>query len=139
MFTLGAYSGFVLHGASALVFIMLGVSIALFASALLVVLKPHANKTDHPIKVHPPKAVVESQAETKAQNHSVANADVFTLMSTTVGDLLLTAVRKDPEGAKRLFAQAGLQVDATTAGAPGGRVPRGPAIDQPSEHAHRPQ
>jgi hypothetical protein len=38
-------------------------------------------------------------------------------MNTTVGDLLLTAVRKDAEGAKRLFAQAGLQMDAPTAGA----------------------
>jgi hypothetical protein len=125
MFALGAYTGFVLRGTSVLVFIMLGVSIALFASAFFVALKQHANKIAHPSKAHPqPEAIVESQAKTKAQNHSSDNADVVTLMNTTVGDLLLTAVRKDPEGAKRLFAQAGLQVEAPTAAAPAGFTSR---------------
>jgi hypothetical protein len=120
MCALGVYTGFVLRGTSVLVFIMLGVSIALFASAFLVVLKQHANKIPHPSKAHPqPEAIVESQAETKAQNHSGANAaDVVTLMNTTLGDLLLAAVKKDPESAKRIFAQASLQVEAPTAAAP---------------------
>jgi len=39
-------------------------------------------------------------------------------MKTTLGELLLAAVRKDAKGAQRLFAQAGLQMEGQTTAAP---------------------
>jgi hypothetical protein len=82
MFTVGAYTGFVRHGNSVLVFVMLGMSVALFGSALLVGLKQHAIKIAHPSKAPPPlEAERATQTDVKPQNQH--DADAAILMKTT--------------------------------------------------------
>jgi hypothetical protein len=116
-FALGDYTGFVRHGDPVLVFILLGASIALFASALLAGLKQHAIKGAHPSKATPhPEAEAASQEHAKPHNQH--DDDAVILMKTTLADLLLAAVRQDPVNAQRLFAQAGVQAQAPTAAAP---------------------
>jgi hypothetical protein len=121
LFALGAYTGFALHGKSVLVFFLLGASITLFASAFFAGLKQHTNEGAYPGKVPPqPQAEVASEADAKPQNPQ--DAEVVILMKTTLGELLLAAARKDPEGAQQLFARAGLQAKDPTGTAPAGEA-----------------
>lgn len=104
---IGAYIGFVLHGTAVLVFIVLGASIALFVSAAVNGLKDPAIKPTHPSRAFPQsKAGVATQADSIPRSQQDPDVDV--LMATTLGELLLAAVKRDPQGAQRLFSQAGL-------------------------------
>jgi hypothetical protein len=115
MLTLGAYMGLVRHGSAILVFVTLGVSIALFTSALLVLLNPtvHGLLTRGKSQLQP-EAKVEPQAEAETHNMRAASADLATLMNTTVGELFLAAARKDPDGAKRIFDQTAIRGETPT-------------------------
>jgi hypothetical protein len=116
LFVLGAYTGFVLHLNSVLVFLILGVSIALFAGTFFVLLKQR--------KALPqPESGVEPQAESKARCDG--DAQIVTLLNTSLGDLLLAALRKDPQGAQRIFAEAGVQVEAPSTVVPAGAAKDG--------------
>jgi hypothetical protein len=52
------------------------------------------------------KASSESKPEAKAEPKPEANTDVATLMNTTLGDVLLAGLAKDPESVGRIVAQA---------------------------------
>jgi outer membrane biosynthesis protein TonB len=76
-----------------------------------------------------PKAAAIPQSETKAESPAEPapqttpagksgpqlepNADLGKLLDTTLGDILVAALRKDPEGAGRIFARAVTQADAS--------------------------
>ena len=55
-----------------------------------------------------PEAKAESKPEVKAEPE--ANTDVATLMNTTLGDVLLAGLAKDPENVGRIVAAAITQV-----------------------------
>jgi len=57
-----------------------------------------------------------------------APPDIATLMRSPLADLLLAALCKDPEGARRIFRQAVLQADSSTT----------PAAARPANEAPRP-
>jgi hypothetical protein len=167
MLAIGVYAGFVRHASPAFVFVWLGVTTAVFVSALFAIIKPQAfafviraqaahepeSKAEHqpaaavdsqaeirspplpeanterqvtlpaeakngiqsavqpkpqiePMGQTPRQAIVDPERQSKAQSNSQANTDAATSMNTTLGDLLLAALRNDPEGAGRIFAQA---------------------------------
>ena len=72
------------------------------------------------VKVEPPPEVkTETQPEAKAETWQEAKSEIQTeaipdvkrLMNTTLGELLLTSLLKDPEGAGRIVAQAIIQAE----------------------------
>jgi hypothetical protein len=76
-----------------------------------------------------PKAAAIPQSETKVESPAdpapqttpaaksgpqlEPNADLGKLLDTTLGEILVAALRKDPEGAGRIFARAVTQADAS--------------------------
>jgi hypothetical protein len=71
-----------------------------------------------------PPAQVKAQIgrEAKSDLQDEVTTDVATLFDMTLGDILLAALRKDPQGAGRIFAraviQAGVPIGAAKAGEP---------------------
>jgi hypothetical protein len=61
-----------------------------------------------------PKAS-DSKPEAKAEPKPEANTDVSTLMNTTLGDVLLAGLAKDPESVGRIVAAAVTQAEANIA------------------------
>lgn len=58
-------------------------------------------------------------AASKRYSQDEASTDVVALLDMTLGDILLAALRKDPQGAGRIFARAVFQaVAAAKAGEP---------------------
>jgi len=53
-----------------------------------------------------PEAKAAAQPEGKAEPKPEANTDIATLMNTTLGDVLLAGLAKDPESVGRIVAQA---------------------------------
>src|ERR1035437_4978412 len=127
MLAFGLYMGFVKDSGSVFVFALLGGSVALFAVPLSMLLKlrpyrildpakaeskPEAKAESKPkakpeskpgTKTEPmPEAKAESKPETKAEPMPDANTDAPPLMNTTLSDLLLAALIKDPN--ERLLA-----------------------------------
>jgi H+-transporting ATPase len=72
--------------------------------------KPEANAEPKPEAKAKPKPKPEAKAapkpEAKAAPKPEANTDVATLMNTTLGDVLLAGLAKDPESVGRIVAQA---------------------------------
>jgi hypothetical protein len=122
--------------------------------------KPEAKATPKPeVKTEPkpdvkaePKAEVkaEPKAEVKAEPKPEANTDVSTLMNTTLGDVLLAGLAKDPESVGRIVAAAITQAEAgiATAKAPeadakpdaqAGPQPDARAAPQPEAKAESPE
>jgi hypothetical protein len=62
-----------------------------------------------------PEAKAESKPEVKAEPE--ANTDVATLMNTTLGDVLLAGLAKDPENVGRIVAAAITQAEASSVAA----------------------
>jgi hypothetical protein len=56
--------------------------------------------------------------DAKSEASADAGADVAMLMNTTLGELLLSTIRKDPQGAAQLFAQAISRAQAPLAETP---------------------
>ena len=77
--------------------------------------KPEAKAGPKPeAKAEPkPKAKAEPKPEAKAE--SEANTDVATLMNTTLGEVLLAGLAKDPESVGRIVAAAITQAEASIA------------------------
>jgi hypothetical protein len=168
----GLYMGFVQHVNSAVVFVSLGLTTAVFGTVLFVLLKPHAFAFLSPAKSVPqpkvgpqpeanteppmeakdapvaeindvpppecrdvpkpdskagpqPEAGAEPPAQLKAQTgrgaksepQHEASTEVVKLFDMTLGDILLAAIRQDPQGAGRIFARAVVQADAPIAAA----------------------
>ncbi len=138
VFAIGLYIGFVRHGNSALVFSLLGVTTLVFALVMAVLVKPgafafisaspeplaqaaaapHAEPKSTPQpepKAEPPdEPKAEPPAEPKAgpAADAPAKTDLAILMNTTLGDILLAALRSDPEGAGRIVARAITQAES---------------------------
>jgi hypothetical protein len=75
------------------------------------------DETQTEVKVEAqPEAKAETRPEAKSEIQEEASADVKRLMNTTLGELLLTTLLKDPEGAGRIVAQAIIQAEAPMAG-----------------------
>ena len=76
---------------------------------------PQAEPEAPPQSAPKGKSPAESQAQPAAANTSEpenrAKTDLSILLNTTLGDVLLAALRNDPEGAGRLFARAITQAD----------------------------
>ncbi len=119
MLAFGLYMGFVKDSGSVFVFVLLGGSVALFAVPLSMLLKLHAYRILDPAKAESkpgtktepmPEAKAESKPETKtepmpeakAESKPVTNTDAPPLTNTTLSDLLLAALIKDPN--ERLLA-----------------------------------
>ena len=119
MLAFGLYMGFVKDSGSVFVFALLGGSVALFAVPLSMLLKLHPYRILDPAKAESkpeakaeskpgtktepmPEAKAESKPETKAEPMPDANTDAPPLMNTTLSDLLLAALIKDPN--ERLLA-----------------------------------
>jgi F-type H+-transporting ATPase subunit beta len=64
-----------------------------------------------------PEAKSEPMTQTKAEPKPQANTGVATLLNTSLGDLLVAGLIKDPEDAGRIIAAAITQAEATTAAA----------------------
>jgi hypothetical protein len=170
----GLYLGFVRHANSAVVFVSLGITTAVFGTVLFVLLKPHAfaflspaasvpqpkaepqpqpqpeannepqfEAKDAPVPelkdvpspsssdvpppdskagprledgVEPPAQVkVQIGRGTKSEPQDEASSDVVAPLDMTLGDILLAALRKDPQGAGRIFARAIVQADVPIA------------------------
>ncbi len=62
----------------------------------------------------PPQAKVEPQSESKAEPSADSNAGVAKLVNTTLGDILLAGVLKDPQSAGRIIAEAISDAEAPT-------------------------
>jgi hypothetical protein len=85
--------------------------------------KPEAKATPKPeAKAEPkPEAKAESKPEAKAEPkpkakaEPEANTNVATLMNTTLGDVLLAGLAKDPESVGRIVAAAITQAEASIA------------------------
>jgi hypothetical protein len=69
-------------------------------------------------------AKVAPPAQVKAVPEPDANTDVAKLLNTTLGDVLLTGVLKDPQGAGRIIAEAITQAETAIAAA---KTPEGKA------------
>lgn len=69
-----------------------------------------------------PPAQVKAQISrgAKSEPQDEANTDVVPLFDMTLGDILLAAIREDPQGAGRIFARAVVQADVPIAAAKGG-------------------
>jgi hypothetical protein len=69
-----------------------------------------------------PPAQVKAQIGrgTKSEPQDEASTDVVTPLDMTLGDILLAALRKDPQGAGRIFARAIVQADVPIAAAKAG-------------------
>ena len=69
-----------------------------------------------------PPAQVKAQIGrgTKSEPQDEASTDVLTPLDMTLGDILLAALRKDPQGAGRIFARAIVQADVPIAAAEAG-------------------
>ena len=119
MLAFGLYMGFVKDSGSVFVFALLGGSVALFAVPLSMLLKLRPYRILDPAKAESkpeakaesklgtktesmPEAKAESKPETKAEPMPEANTDAPPLMNTTLSDLLLAALIKDPN--ERLLA-----------------------------------
>jgi H+-transporting ATPase len=64
-----------------------------------------------------PEAKAEPKPEAKAEPKPETNTDVATLMNTTLGDVLLAGLAKDPESVGRIVAQAINQAETPIAAA----------------------
>jgi H+-transporting ATPase len=62
-----------------------------------------------------PEVKAEPKPEAKAEPKPEANTDVATLMNTTLGDVLLAGLAKDPENVGRIVAAAITQAEASSA------------------------
>ena len=167
MLGFGLYVGFVQHANSAVVFVLLGITTAVFCTVLFVLMKPHAFAllspaaavpqpkaepqivaTEAPVselkdvpspepndmpppdsKARPlPETGAEAAGQVRAESGRWANSepqdgatnDVVTPLDMTLGDILLAALRKDPQGAGRIFARAVVQADMPMAAAKAG-------------------
>ena len=175
MLAFSLYMGFVQHANSAVVFISLGLTTAVFGTVLFMLLKPHAfaflspaTAVPEPKAEPPPEANNEAQSEAKdapaleledvpppdsndvqplnskaaprpeigaeppaqvkaqigreakSEPQDEASTDVVTPLDMTLGDILLAALRKDPQGAGRIFARAIVQADVAIAAAKAG-------------------
>ena len=69
-----------------------------------------------------PPAQVKAQIgrEAKSEPQDEASTDGVPLFDMTLGDILLAAIRKDPQGAGRIFAQAVVQADVPIGAAKAG-------------------
>jgi hypothetical protein len=74
-------------------------------------------------------AMPSPAAPAPAPHRADASLDVATLMNVPLSDLLLAALCKDPEGARRIFAQALLHTDPGVVPAP---LPQTHAVPQPA-------
>ncbi len=81
--------------------------------------KPKAKAAPQPeAKAEPkPEAKAAPQPEAKAEPKPEANTNVATLMNTTLGDVLLAGLAKDPESVGRIVAQAINQAETPIAAA----------------------
>jgi H+-transporting ATPase len=81
--------------------------------------KPEAKTEPEPeAKAEPkpePEVKAEPKPEAKAEPKPEANTDVATLMNTTLGDVLLAGLAKDPENVGRIVAAAITQAEASSA------------------------
>jgi hypothetical protein len=76
--------------------------------------QPRASDSKPETKATPkPEAKAEPKPEAKAEPE--ANTDVATLMNTTLGDVLLAGLAKDPESVGRIVAAAITQAEASIA------------------------
>jgi hypothetical protein len=80
------------------------------------------------IRAEPPAQVKANIGrEASSDPRDEATTDVATLFDMTLGDILLAALRKDPQGAGRIFAraviQAGVPIGAAKAGEPKTELP----------------
>jgi outer membrane biosynthesis protein TonB len=65
-------------------------------------------------KVEPPaEPAPQTPPAAKSAPQLGPNTDLGKLLDTTLGDILVAALRKDPEGAGRIFARAVTQADAS--------------------------
>ena len=95
------------------------------------------SKPDAKVRVQPeakPEANVEVKAQPDAKSQPSPKAepipeisdDVTTLMNTTIGDVLLAGVLKDPEAAGQIVAEAISKAEGTLADAKAPQAPAGP-------------
>jgi hypothetical protein len=68
----------------------------------------------------PTQAKAQISRGAKSGSQDEASTDVLTLFDMTLGDILLAALRKDPQGAGRIFARAVVQADMPVAAAKAG-------------------
>ena len=68
--------------------------------------KPDAKEPKPDAKAEPTEAKAAPQPDAKTEPKCEANTDVATLMNTTLGDVLLAGLAKDPESVGRIVAQA---------------------------------
>jgi hypothetical protein len=82
--------------------------------------QPETNEVE-PAAESAPQALPATKSEAELE----PNTDLGKLLDMTLGDILVAALRKDPESAGRIFARAVAQADASApaakAGAPKGR------------------
>jgi outer membrane biosynthesis protein TonB len=77
--------------------------------------QPKAEAIPQPeTKVEPPaEPAPQTRPAAKSEPQLGPNTDLGKLLDTTLGDILVAALRKDPEGAGRIFARAVTQADAS--------------------------
>ena len=97
--------------------------------------KPDA-KEQRPDAKAEPKVETKAAPQPEAEPKSEANTDVATLMNTTLGDVLLAGLAKDPESVGRLVAQAINQAETPIAAAKAAEAkPQPKAQAQPKPEA----
>ena len=80
-----------------------------------------------PAKAQPPLEVTPApQSEAKAEPKPADNTDITKLMNTTLGDVLLAGILKDPDSAGRIIAEAITHAEAPVAPAKAPEVEAGP-------------
>jgi hypothetical protein len=80
---------------------------------------PNSKTEPRPETGAEPPAQVKAQIGhgAKSEPQDEASTDVVPLFDMTLGDILLAAIRKDPQGAGRIFARAVVQADIPVAAA----------------------
>ena len=99
--------------------------------------KPEAKVEAKP-EVNPkprPAAEAKPEADPEAEPKPEAKPDVAVLLHTTLGEILVAGLVKDPEDAGRIIAQGIIQTEARIAGA---KVPEAEAEPEPEAKAKTP-
>jgi H+-transporting ATPase len=79
--------------------------------------KPDAKAEPKPDAKAEPKPDAKAEPKPEAKAEPEANTDVATLMNTTLGDVLLAGLAKDPENVGRIVAAAITQAEASSVAA----------------------
>jgi len=79
--------------------------------------KPEAKATPKPEAKAEPKPEAKAKPKPEVKAEPEANADVATLMNTTLGDVLLAGLAKDPENVGRIVAAAITQAETSSVAA----------------------